>query len=242
MSDSASWTVPPEKTTILVVDDEPKIARLIRTALARDRYEVLQATDGTAGVEMVESERPDLVLLDVMMPGMGGMETCKRIRELSDVPIIMLTARQTEADRVKGLDLGADDFVPKPFSPAELEARIRAVLRRARPETTPAPAYDDGILQVDFDRRSVTLSGEPVRLTRTELRLLEVLARDPGRVFLQSELLDRVWGDDYGASGEQLRTYVRYLRRKIEPEPAKPRYLLTRAGVGYVFKALPARA
>jgi DNA-binding response OmpR family regulator len=242
MSDSPTWTSPPEKATILVVDDEPKIARLIRTALPSDQYEVLQAADGAVGVEMVESERPDLVLLDVMMPGMSGMETCKRIRELSDVPIIMLTARHGESDRVTGLNLGADDFVPKPFSPAELEARIRAVLRRARPDPTPAPAYDDGTLQIDFDRRSVTLNREPVRLTRTELRLLEVLARDPGRVFLHSELRDRVWGDDYSASSEQLRTYVRYLRRKIEPEPARPRYLLTRPGVGYVFRAPTARA
>lgn len=237
MSDSSAWVTPVEKSTILVVDDEPKIARLIRAALSRELYEVLQAPDGAAGVEMIESERPDLVLLDVMMPVMDGMEACKRIRELSDVPIIMLTARQTEDDRVKGLDLGADDFVPKPFSPAELEARIRAVLRRSRPDPTPAPAYDDGTLHIDFDRRSVSLHGEPVRLTRTELRLLEVLARDPGRVFLGSELRDRVWGDDYGASSEQLRTYIRYLRRKIEPVPAKPRYLLTSAGVGYVFKA-----
>jgi DNA-binding response OmpR family regulator len=170
------------------------------------------------------------------------MQACQRIRELSDVPVIMLTALGVESERVRGLDLGADDYVVKPFSPSELAARVRAVLRRTRSEqTAEGRVFDDGTLRIDFERREVTLGGEPVRLSRTEFRLLKVLAENVGRVFLHEELQDRVWGEEYGASNEQLRTYVKYLRRKIEPHPGRPRYVLTQPGVGYVFRG-PARA
>jgi two-component system KDP operon response regulator KdpE len=236
----SSWS---ERPTILVVDDEPKIARLIRATLGVEGYEVLHAADGAIGVEMVETERPDVVLLDVMMPRMDGFQACRRIRELSDVPIVLLTARGAEADRIRGLDLGADDYLVKPFSPGELAARVRAIRRRARPETAQAtPVYDDGTLRIDFDRREVVRDGEPVTLSRTELRLLWVLAQNPGRVFLHEELRDRVWGEEYGASSEQLRTYVKYLRRKIEPRPAAPCYVLSRPGVGYLFRPPPSSA
>ena len=231
-----------ERLTVLVVDDEPKVARLIRHTLAADGFEVLHAPDGLAGVEMVETERPDLVLLDVMMPRLDGMQACRRIREISAVPVIMLTAVGLEAERVRGLDLGADDYVVKPFSPTELAARVRAVLRRTRPEAQGEPAtFDDGTLRIDFARRAVALAGAPVGLSRTEFRLLRVLAEAPGRVFLHEELRSRVWGAEYGASDEQLRTYVKYLRRKIEPRPARPRYVLNQPGVGYLFRG-PGRA
>jgi two-component system KDP operon response regulator KdpE len=232
----ARWS---DRPTVLIVDDEPKVARLVRLTLGAEGYEVLHAADGAIGVEMVETERPDLVLLDIMMPRMDGFQACRRIRELSEVPIVLLTARGAESDRIKGLDLGADDYVTKPFSPGELAARVRAILRRARPAANEAPVYDDGELRIDFERREVTRAGTPIALSRTELRLLSVLAQHPGRVFLHEELRNRVWGEEYHASSEQLRTYVKYLRRKIEPEPSEPRYILTQPGVGYVFR--PAR-
>jgi DNA-binding response OmpR family regulator len=229
---------PSERPTVLVVDDDPKVARLIRASLGAEGYEVLHAADGVIGVEMVETEQPDMVLLDVMMPRMDGMQACRRIRELSDVPIVLLTALAADADRIRGLDLGADDYVVKPFSPGELAARVRAIMRRARPERAHGtPVYDDGCLRIDVDRREISRGGEPIRLSRTESRLLRVLVENPGRVFLHEELQSRVWGEEYGASSEQLRTYVKYLRRKIEPEPETPRYILTQPGVGYLFRA-----
>jgi DNA-binding response OmpR family regulator len=227
-----------EGPTILVVDDEPKVARLIARTFAPEGFEVLHAHDGEVGVEMVESERPDLVLLDVTMPRMDGMVACRRIRELSDVPIIMLTSRSMEQDQLAAFGLGADDYVIKPFSPIGLLARVHAVLRRARkPEPTAEAVFDDGVLRIDRARREVTLRGEPVVLSRIESRLLDVLAANPGRVFLHEELQNRVWGEEYGASSEQLRTSIRYLRRKIEPDPSTPRYVLNRPGIGYVFRA-----
>ncbi len=229
-----------DRTTILVVDDEPKIARLIRHVFPASSFEVLSALDGSSAVTMVEDERPDLVLLDVMMPGMDGLQACRRIREISDVPIIMVTARRADDDRIRGLDLGADDYVTKPFSPDVLAARVRAVLRRAHPESKQVgPTFDDGTLKIDFERREVALNGELVRLSRTEMRLLQVLAGNANRVFLHDELKARVWGEDYVATNEQLRTYVKYVRRKIEPTPENPRYLLSQPGIGYVFRALP---
>ena len=228
---------PSDRPIVLVIDDEPKIARLIRHTLGTEGYEVLHALDGIIGLSMLEAETPDVVLLDVMMPHMNGLQVCKRIRELSDVPVIMLTALGDENDRIRGLDTGADDYVVKPFSPGELSARVRAILRRVRTSDDESiPVFDDGVLRIDFDRREVIRDGEDVRLSRTELRLLRILASAPGRVFTHDELLVRVWGEDYGASNEQLRTYIKYLRRKIEPQPNVPRYILTQAGVGYHFR------
>jgi DNA-binding response OmpR family regulator len=232
-----------DRLTILVVDDEPKVCRLVRKTFAPEGWEVLQAPDGETGVALVESERPDLVLLDLTMPRMDGMEACRRIREISDVPIIMLTGRIDEGSRIAGLDLGADDYVAKPFSPGELAARVRALFRRLRSKDAPAaPIYDDGTLRIDLARREVSLKGEQVSLSRIEFRLLEILAGHPGQVFLHEQLRDYVWGRGYEASADQLRTYVRYLRRKIEPKPASPRYLLGQRGVGYFFRAASAPA
>lgn len=228
---------PPDQPTILVVDDEPKICRLVHRTFVAEGYEVLRAADGEAGVAMAELERPDLILMDVEMPRLDGMRAAKRIREFSGVPIIMLTSRGAEADRIAGLTLGADDYVVKPFSPGELVARVRAVLRRTTVKDQPTgPTYDDGTLSIDLERRQVALLGEPVQLSRIEFRLLEVLVGHAGQVFLHEQLLDAAWGSEYGASLAQLRTYVKYLRRKIEPEPAAPRYLLGQRGVGYTFR------
>jgi DNA-binding response OmpR family regulator len=224
--------------TILVVDDEPRVARLVRHTLGPTGFRIEAAADGESGIAAIRAEEPTLVLLDVLMAGMDGVEVCRRIREFSDVPIIMLTGLGREADRISGLEAGADDYVVKPFSPNELIARVRAVLRRARRDDRPRPLgpIDDGFLRVDFESREVRRGGEPVRLSRTELRLLSVLAENAGRVMLHEELRALVWGDEGNASNEQLRTYVKYLRRKIEPEPDTPRYLLTQPGVGYLFR------
>jgi two-component system KDP operon response regulator KdpE len=230
--------MPDERPAVLVVDDEPKIARLIVQTFRPEGFEVLVAHDGEAGIETLETQRPDLVLLDVNMPGLDGFQTCRRIRELSDVPVIMLTSRTAEPDRLAGFGLGADDYVAKPFSPAELVARVRAVLTRARPaQSRGLPVLDDGVLRIDLQRRMVSLNGVPVVLSRIEGRLLTVLATHAGQVLLHEEIKDRVWGADYGASDAQLRTYVKYLRLKIEPDPRQPRYLLSQRGVGYVFRA-----
>ena len=234
---------PSDRPVVLVIDDEPKIARLIRHTLTSEGYDVLHALDGIIGLSMLEAAMPAVVLLDVMMPHMSGLQVCKRIRELSDVPVIMLTALGDESDRIRGLDTGADDYVVKPFSPGELSARIRAILRRIRSSDEESiPAFDDGVLHIDFDQRQVTRDGQDLRLSRTELRLLRILASTPGRVIFHNELLVRVWGEDYGASNEQLRTYIKYLRRKIEPQPNTPRYILTQLGVGYYFQATTNRA
>jgi two-component system KDP operon response regulator KdpE len=224
--------------TILVVDDEPRVARLVRHTLGPAGFRVEAAADGESGIAAIRAQEPTLVLLDVLMPGADGVEVCRRVREFSDVPIIMLTGLGREPDRISGLEAGADDYVVKPFSPNELIARVRAVLRRARRDERPRlPApIDDGFLRVDFETREVRRGGEPVRLSRTEFRLLSVLAEHAGRVMLHDELLVHVWGDEYNASNDQLRTYVKYLRRKLEPEPDNPRYLLTQPGVGYLFR------
>jgi two-component system KDP operon response regulator KdpE len=224
--------------TILVVDDEPRVARLIRHTLGPAGFRVVEAADGDAGVAAIRDDEPDLVLLDVVMPGPTGFDVCRRIREFSDVPIIMLTGLGREADRVGGLEAGADDYVVKPFSPNELVARVRAVLRRSRREERhrrPGPV-DDGWLRVDFESGEVRRGDGTARLSRTELRLLTALVEHAGRVVMHEELRAQVWGEEYKASNEQLRTYVKYLRRKIEPEPETPRYLLTQPGVGYLFR------
>ncbi|TAK25026.1 MAG: response regulator transcription factor [Chloroflexota bacterium] len=226
------------EATILLVDDDPRIARLLRATLQEDGFEVLVARDGAAGVAMVESEQPDLVVLDVAMPVMDGMRSCQRIREFSTVPIIMLTGQASEADILRGFSLGVDDYMTKPFSPGELVARIRAVLGRARrAHREVALVFDDGVLRIDLASRAISARGEPVTLPRTEFRLLMALAESADRVLLHDELKRRVWGDNYAASDEQLRTSIKYLRRRIEPEPTRPRYLITQRGIGYLFRA-----
>jgi DNA-binding response OmpR family regulator len=222
---------------VLVVDDEPRYVRWITVNLRASGYRVLTAGDGQTAVDLTAAERPDLVLLDIGLPVLNGLEVCRRIREFSIVPIIMLTAKAAEADKVAGLDAGADDYLPKPFGPPELLARVRAALRRSRYAESPTvePVFRHGALAIDFARHAVSHGGEPVALTPTEYKLLVQLARHAGRVLLPEELLTAVWGPEYRDEPQHVRLYVSRLRRKIEPDPEHPRYVLTKPGIGYLF-------
>lgn len=222
---------------ILVVDDDKKTVDLIQLYLEKDGYRVLAAYDGRQALELARQKRPDLIVLDLMLPAVDGLDVCRILRGESKVPIIMLTARTTEEDKLLSLDLGADDYVTKPFSPRELLARVRAVLRRvaeAENKDPPQLRYDD--LVVDLVRHEVRLGEEPVHLTPREFKLLEVLARAPGRAFTRLELLDAVFGFDYEGLERTVDVHVMHLRKKIEPEPNRPRYVITVPGVGYRFE------
>ncbi len=223
-----------------MVEDEPKLARLVRSLLESDGYQVVVATTGEGALESMELAHPDLVLLDILLPGqIDGFEVCRRIRASSRIPVIMLTAKAREADRVRGLDLGADDYITKPFSSKEFLARVRAVLRRSsfQEERAGDEVVQVGVLSIDLGRRRVAAAGREVELTPTEYNLLAELARNAGKVMLHEELLARVWGPDYRGETEYLRAYIRYLRRKLEDDPAHPRYILSRPGIGYYLAA-----
>ena len=220
---------------ILVVDDEPKIARLVRDYLEQAGYRVILAYDGREALAAFRHEKPRLVVLDLMLPEVDGLDVARTIRKESDTPIIMLTARVEEADKLIGLELGADDYVTKPFSPRELVARVRAVLRRTEDRERVAPALSVGDLEIDPERRSVAVAGQPVELTPTEFDLLTVLARHPGRVFSRLELLERVQGYAYEGYERTIDAHVKNIRQKIEENPRKPRYILTVYGLGYKF-------
>jgi DNA-binding response OmpR family regulator len=226
--------------TILVVDDEPTIVEVVELYLRREGFAVVTAADGNAALAALERQRPDLLILDLMLPGVSGLELTTRLRASGGPPIIMLTARGEETDRVVGLELGADDYVTKPFSPRELVARVRAVLRRAArseaPSTTPsapAPAIALGGLLLDTAARSVALDGRPVSLTAREFDLLAFLMQHPGQVFTREQLLDQVWGYTFASDLSTVTVHVRRLREKIERDPANPTYLQTVWGVGY---------
>lgn len=225
--------------TILVVDDEPKIVRLVRDYLENAGFRVVMASDGQTALAQFHYEQPDLVVLDLNLPGMDGLEVARAIRSERKTPIIMLTARVEEADRVSGLELGADDYVTKPFSPHELTARVRAVLRRAQDSEPTSPLLRlggrAGSLVIDLDKRTVTQDGQVVDLTATEFDLLLVLARSPGRVFSRMELLDRVQGEAFEGYDRTIDVHIKNLRKKIEPDPREPRYILTVYGTGYRF-------
>lgn len=225
------------KTTILIVDDEPRMVRFVKMNLDLEGYITLEANHGLQALEKVRDHNPDLVLLDVEMPGLDGFETLKRLREISDAAVIMLTVRSEEEARIKGLDLGADDYVTKPFSPRELSSRIRAVLRRfehtGRPEKQ-IITIDDR-LQVDLQRRDVIVEGERLSLRPTEYRLLYHLIQNAGWVVPHETLLTKVWGHEYVNDNHLLRLYITYLRKKIEQDPANPRYIFTERGLGYRF-------
>jgi DNA-binding response OmpR family regulator len=222
----------PNVARILVVDDEPKIVQLVRDYLERAGFAVSTARDGNEALMRAHSERPDLIVLDLGLPGLDGLEVTRRLRRDSGVPIIMLTARHEETDKVVGLELGADDYVTKPFSPRELEARVRAVLRR---DTGPADTelLRAGDLTLDIPRLRVEVSGRPVELTGTEFQLLAALARQPGRVFTRAQLLDAIHGVAFDSYERAIDAHVKNIRRKIEPDPRTPRFLLTVYGVGY---------
>ena len=225
------------KVHILVVDDEPRYVWAIKINLEARGYEVLTARDGPTAIELAVTEEPDLIVLDIRMPGMDGYEVCRRIREFSTAPIIMLTALAEDADKVKGLDTGADDYVTKPFSADELLARVRAALRRVElsERKDPSPVFEAGDLRVDFARQQVSVCGQEVHLTPTEYRLLCELVKQAGRVLVPDHLLEEVWGIGYEGENRLLWQAVHRLRRKIERDPRNPEYIQTRPGLGYVF-------
>jgi len=220
---------------ILVVDDEEMILRTVRAYLDREGFKTYTATDGEEALRAFEEKGPDLIVLDLMLPKLNGIEVTKRIRAKSSVPIIMLTAKAAEADRVVGLELGADDYVVKPFSPRELVARVRAVLRRIEGETSATERIAVGELEIDLKTREVKVNGRKVELTPTEFDLLAFLARHPGHVFTRLQLLREVQGYTYDVFARTIDTHVKNLRRKIEEDPKEPRYILTVHGVGYRF-------
>ena len=225
------------RITILVVDDEPRMVRFVKMNLDLEGYFTLEANNGMQAIEKVRDFSPALVLLDVEMPGMDGFETLKRIRQMSDAAVIMLTVRSDEDDKIKGLDLGADDYITKPFSPRELSSRLRAVLRRFEtPNRLDKQIVRiDGRLQVDLQRRDVIVQGERINLRPTEYRLLYHLIQNAGWVVPHETLLTKVWGPEYVNDNHLLRLYITYLRKKIEPNLDEPRYIFTERGLGYRF-------
>jgi two-component system KDP operon response regulator KdpE len=224
---------------ILIVDDDRDLLEALSLGLQLQWQgtDVIAASDGESGLTKFREERPDVVLLDVGLPGRDGFDVLRNIRQESDVPVVMLTARGDELDKVRGFEMGADDYVTKPFSPLELLARIKAILRRAElpPPVSALPSFVAGDLAVNFDSREVTVRGRLIQLTNYEYRLLYQLVRNAGHVVPRDALLARVWGDDYRAEGDYLKVYVSRLRGKIEDNPARPRYILTERGVGYRF-------
>ncbi len=235
----------PRNITVLVVDDEPRLVDVVRMNLEFEGYRVLEAGDGYRALEKLKEDLPDLVVLDVMMPELDGFETLRRIREVSNVPVIMLTVRQEETDRIRGLEIGADDYLTKPFSPRELQSRIKALLRRT---FMPKPARKTKIvvdidLTIDFSKREVWARGQKVTLRPTEYKLLYHLVNNAGRLMTHETLLSKVWGPEYRDESHYLRLYITYLRQKLERDPAHPCYILTERGIGYRFRELePAAA
>jgi len=220
----------PDSSTILLVDDEDSVQKLLAYPLEREGFRVLQARDGEEALERFASEEVDLVVLDLMLPKLDGLEVCKRLRALSEVPIIMLTARDDELDKVLGLELGADDYITKPFSIREFRSRVRALLRRA---AVVRPAHE---LELDLGRRTVEVRGTPVRLTYVEFELLRTLVAHPGRVYSRRMLLESLWGAADYREPRTIDVHVRHLREKLERDPAEPEYILTVRGVGYRFR------
>jgi two-component system alkaline phosphatase synthesis response regulator PhoP len=221
--------------TILVVDDEPKIVKQARDYLENGGFRVVTAGDGKTALAQARHERPDLVVLDLNLPGMDGLDVCRALRRESDVPIIMLTARVDEADRLIGLELGADDYIIKPFSPRELVARVRAVLRRVQGGVRQPGLIRAADLEIDLHGHRVLRAGEPIHLSRSEFNLLAVLAQHPGQTFTREQLVDRLHGVAYAGYDRSVDAHVKNLRRKLEPDPAEPRYVLTVYGIGYKF-------
>lgn len=233
--------MPARKTTILAADDDPQLLRLVTRTLQLEGYEVLAASDGQQALSLIESHAPDAVLLDVMMPKMDGFTVCQRVREFSLVPIIIVTARGQDQDKIRGLDLGADDYLIKPFSVDELLARIRAVLRRAQfSHTGPQSAHAFmtlGNISLDFTQHLVTKDGNEVTLTPTEYRILSYLAQNAGHVITQDLLLEHVWGAEYVGESHMLQVNINRLRRKLEADPTHPHFIMTKVGIGYYIPA-----
>jgi DNA-binding response OmpR family regulator len=226
-----------DKGKLLIVEDDADLVKALEVYFARVGYEVISAADGLEGLRTLYDERPDIVLLDIAMPKMNGWDVCQRIRELSNVPIVILTARVTEDERVRGLKLGADDYVVKPFSLKELEARLEAVMRRAPEKKSgrSGPLFANQELVIDADRLLVTRNGARINLTPTELRLLLFLAENVGRVLTHRQILDKVWGREYSDELDYVKLFVYRLRGKIEPDPKNPQYVISERGIGYRF-------
>ena len=225
---------------ILIIDDDPIFLKLVDQVLTRQGYEVFKAGGGQEGLRVLFDQRPDMVLLDVVMPRMDGWQTCSRIRDVSDIPIIMLTGKQTsEDDIVRGLDYGADDYLIKPVGNRELVARVRAILRRAELPSLPdrrETTYSDGFLTVDVAERKVIVNGERVKLTPREFRLFTLLVENAGHILTHKQVLEKVWGWEYIDDLDYVRIYISHLRQKIEPDPSLPKYIVTEPGVGYYFQ------
>jgi phosphate regulon transcriptional regulator PhoB len=223
---------------ILVVEDEPDIRKLVQYNLTQERFSVLEAEDGEQALKLLQHERPNLVILDLMLPGLSGIELCKLLKqrnETAKLPILMLTAKAGEADRIVGLEMGADDYLAKPFSPREMVARVRAILRRseAKPATEAVPAYENGSLKIDFSTYEVFVRGKPVKLTLKEFELLRFLVQNPNRVLNRDQLLDRVWGGETFVTPRTVDVHIRRLRKAVEKDDRKPKWILTVRGVGY---------
>jgi len=226
---------------ILIIDDDPAFLNLVEQVLTPKGYEVLKASSGREGLRLMFDQRPHLVLLDVMIPGTDGWQVCSRIREISDIPIIMITGRyKSEEDIVRGLDYGADEYLIKPVGSRELVARVQAILRRAElpppQDTKKWITYSDEFLTVDVAKRKVIVGGERIRLTPTEFKLFAILLGNAGRILTHKQLLEKVWGWEYVDDIDHIRIYIWHLRQKIEPDPAQPKYIMTEAGVGYYFQ------
>jgi DNA-binding response OmpR family regulator len=228
--------VPNQK--ILVVDDEKQIVEIVKAYLERDGYAVIMAYDGPTALTLAQKEHPDLIVLDLMLPGISGWDVCRTLRKESSVPIIMLTARDDTTDKIVGLELGADDYVTKPFDPKELLSRIKAVLRRSAVHA-PAAVTKTGDLEIDTGRRTVHLSGAPVMLTSTEFDLLKAFSESPGRVYTRMQLLDKLQGEAYEGYERTIDSHIKNLRKKIEPDPNHPRYIITVHGTGYKLEENP---
>jgi len=222
-----------EKLTVLVVDDEIALAGVVAGYLEREGFQVVQAHDGPTAVELAESLRPDLIVLDVMLPGFDGVEVCRRIRHFTDAYVIMLTARDEEVDKIVGLSVGADDYLVKPFSPRELIARVQAMLRRPRAAPASPAVTTIGDLVLDEEPRTVTVAGAPVELTRTEFDLLATMAARPRLAFSRRQLIDEVWGSDWYGDEHLVDVHIGHLRRKLGDDAVEPRYVRTVRGVGY---------
>jgi two-component system KDP operon response regulator KdpE len=226
---------------VLIIDDDATFRNLVEQVLTQKGYQVLKASSGREGLRLMFDQRPDLVLLDVVIPGIDGWQVCSRIREISDTPIIMITGKhKSEEDIVRGLDYGADDYIIKPVGSKELVARVQAVLRRAE---LPSPQdirkgviYNDGFLTVDVTERKVTVNGKRVKLTPREFRLFTLLVENAGRILTHKQLLEKVWGWEYTDDVDYVRIYISHLRQKIEPDPSLPKYIITESGVGYYFQ------
>lgn len=229
-----------KKTRILVVDDEPQIGRMLRTQLTPRGYEVEHVTSGSDALLALGEDAPDLVLLDLGLPDMDGLEVCRRLREWSAVPVIFLTVRDEERAKVRALDVGGDDYVTKPFGLPELLARVRAVLRRTQEQpSNPSAVFESGDLRVDFAARQVTVGGQEVRLTPTEYELLRLFILHADKTLTHHQILTQIWGPESTTETQYLHVFIRQLRRKLEPDPSRPRHFVTEPGVGYRFRSAP---